>query len=155
MPTILSADLQLAYRVADALAALEFPRFAAVFIGGVGTDWERAPAFPFAVVRVESAEQPRGGVTRTVRVRIVTRVDGADAPAKPLAIDAAGRVLLLTGFDEIANVVQPIRDALSRADLGAPLESIGTEYDAESQFPAQAADLALVFADAQAFGDAF
>ena len=155
MPAIISADLQLAYRVADALAALGFPRFAAVFIGGVGTDWERAPAYPFAVVRVESAEQPRGGATRTVRVRIVTRVDGADAPAKPLAIDAAGRVLLLAGYDEIANIVQPIRDALSAADLGAPLESIATEYDEGEQYPVQSATIALTFADAQAFGDAF
>lgn len=154
MSAELTPDYNLAALVADAIAAVE-PQLAAVFIGGVGTDWERAPAYPFAVVRVESAEQPRGGVTRTVRVRLVSRVEGAAAPAKPVPLGVGGRVYLLVGADEVATLAERVRNALFGADLGAPLESIATEYDADSQFPVQTADLALVFADAQAFGDAF
>lgn len=150
--TPLAPDILLAYAVANALAA-DALGLRAVFVGGVGTDWERAVEYPYAVVRVESAEQPRGSVTRTVRVRIVSRVDDASASAKPVPIGS--RVLTLAGYDTLGYRVQPIRDALSAADLGAPLESIATEYDAESQFPVQTADLTLSLADAQAFGDAF
>lgn len=155
MPAEIAPDITLAYAVANTLAA-DALGLRAVFVGGVGTDWERTAAYPYAVVRVESAEQPRGNATRTVRVRIASRVDDASASAKPVPVgDPGTRVLTLIGYDTLGYMVQPIRDALSAADLGAPLESIATEYDAESQFPVQTADLVLSFADAQAFGDAF
>ena len=155
MPAEIAPDIQLAYAVANVLAA-DATGLRAVCVGGVGTDWERAVAYPYAVVRVESAEQPRGSVTRTVRVRIVSRVDDAVAPAKPTPVGNPGtRVLTLIGYDTLGYMVQPIRDALSAANCGAPLESIATEYDAESQFPVQTADLVLAFADAQAYGDSF
>lgn len=160
MSANLANDLRIVYDVANALAAVNAPAstnplFSAVFVGGVGTDWERTVAYPYAVVRVESAEQPRGSVTRTVRVRIVSRVDDAVAPAKPELMDPTGRKLVLPGFRMLCMTVGQVREALASAQLGAPLESIATEYDAESQFPVQTADLVLAFTDAQAFGDAF
>lgn len=151
----LPSDLSLAYTVAHTLAVAADPELRAVFVGGVGTDWEHVPLYPYAVVRVESAEQPRGSVARTVRVRLVSRIPDGAAPAKPQPLDGSGGVIILIGYDTLGYMVQPIRDALAAADLGSPLESIATEYDAESQFPVQTAVLTLTFADAQAFGDGF
>lgn len=151
MPTDLSPDLSLARAVARTLAALQYPDLAAVFVGGVGTDWERAPVYPYAVVRTESAEQPRGSVSRTIRVRYVSRMQAGDSKPDPIA----DHVYELPGFASLAAAVQPMRDTLAAAALGAPLENIATEYDAESQFPVQTADLAITFSDPQAFGDSF
>lgn len=247
MPTDLATDYQLAERVA--LALLPVPGLAAVLLGGVGDDWLRAPVYPYAVVRPESAEQPRGGVTRTIRARLVVRA--ADAASKPdpqtagytdwtfaaglleaaqanmgelmpslasnshlaisdtasytdiwlvedgylpgdnqhgspfadVSISSDGlsavmvdgvdwakavvpvgsavatrtaRTLLRVGAGpELDALVQAARDALSAAQLGAPLESINTEYDEDAQFPVQSATLSITLADAQAFGDAF
>lgn len=153
----LISDYQLAERVA--LALLPVPGLAAVLLGGVGDDWQRAPVYPYAVVAPESAEQPRGGVTRTIRVRLVVRA--ADAASKPDPQTVAGAAatdatLLRVGAGpELDALVQAARDALSAAPLGAPLESIATEYDEDAQFPVQSATLSISLADAQAFGDAF
>lgn len=251
MPAEIATDYQLSERVA--LALMPLPGLAAVLLGGVGDDWLRAPVYPYAVVAPESAEQPRGGVTRTIRVRLAVRaadaaskpdplaasysdwtfaaglleaaranlsatipalatdshlelrdtvpVDGhlypwlvqdgchagdeehginfamaspsadglaatmdeADAWAleivpigEPVATRTVATCLLRVGAGPALDaLVQAARDALSTAALGAPLESIATEYDAESQFPVQTAVLTLSLADAQAFGDAF
>lgn len=242
MSAEIATDYQLAERVALALAPL--PGLAAVLLGGVGDDWLRAPAYPYAVVAPSEAESARGSTTRTIRVRLVVRaadaaskpdpqptglytdwtfadglldaaqanlgqlvhspnhlefyneadpgvvsvwlvpddgtnregfagaalsadglaanmVDGADwalavvPPGEPVATRAALSLLRVGAGPALDALVQAARDALSAADLGAPLESIATEYDAESQFPVQTADLVLAFTDAQAFGDAF
>lgn len=234
MSAEIATDYQLAERVALALAPLGL---AAVLLGGVGDDWLRAPAYPYAVVAPSEAESARGQTTRTIRVRLAVR--GADAASKPDPIpagygpwtfadgllDAArenipvagedswlafdGRNLCLAWRDgadvavlpfadcEVAGelatmagswapwalavvpvggtvatrtplallrvgagpaldeLVQAARDALSAADLGAPLESIATSYDPDPQLPVQSAELLVAFADPQAYGDSF
>lgn len=84
MPAEIATDYQLAERVALALAPL--PGLAAVLLGGVGDDWLRAPAYPYAVVAPSEAESARGQTTRTIRVRLAVRA--ADAASKPDPIPA-------------------------------------------------------------------
>ncbi len=238
MSAPLATDYDLAERVALALAPL--PGLAAVLLGGVGDDWLRAPAYPYAVVLLQEAESQRGQTARTIRVRLVVRA--ADAASKPdliplgygpwtfadglleaarenlpavpppnhldiprppdadVLVPVAGGepptedgefgdaivagnvatlynaipwvysvvprggtvatrtplVLLRVGAGPALDaLVQAARDALSDADLGAPLESIATTYDPEPQYPVQSAELLVAFADPQAYGDGF
>ena len=79
MATEICSDYDLAERVA--LALVPVSGLAAVLLGGVGDDWLRAPAYPYAVVMPQEAESQRGSTTRTIRVRLVVRA--ADAASKP------------------------------------------------------------------------
>ena len=246
MATEICSDYNCAERVA--LALVPVPGLAAVLLGGVGDDWLRAPAYPYAVVMPSEAESARGSTTRTIRVRLVVRA--ADAASKPdslavgygpwtfaeglleaarenlspylpaLATDShleifgnalfqdlwlvmdghtaadgyefsrnfaavsvdglaatmsggtdwatavvpvggtvatrAARTLLRVGAGPALDaLVQTVRETLSTAALGAPLESIATSYDPDPQFPVQSAELLVALNDPQAYGDAF
>lgn len=248
MATEICTDYACAERVALALVPL--PGLT-VILGGVGDDWLRAPAYPYAVVAPSEAEAVRGSTTRTIRVRLAVR--GADAASKPAPVPtgiyndwtfaagllaaaqtnlgelfpalatgsrlevagpsegvytvwlveaghtagdmehgvdfaaaelAAGglsllmkssmpwalevvpvgsavatrtaRTMLRVGAGPALDaLVQAAREALSAAQLGAPLESIATSYDPEPQYPVQSAELLVALEDPQAYGDAF
>lgn len=152
MPAPLATDYALARNAAAALATGDLG-LAAVFVGGVGDDWLRTPVYPYAAVAPSEAQNERGGVTRTVHVRLAVRADAA--ASKPAPTDTPNLFVVGAG-EALSALVAAARDALTEAqNLGALLESIGTAYDNESLAPVAAATLTLNFADPQAYGDAF
>lgn len=158
-PAPLVPDYAIARAVAETIAAIETapdaPMFAAVFVGGIGTDWQAAPANPYAVVAPSAQDRERGGTTRAVRVRIAVR--GEDFAAKPATMpgDETGRVFAVGALPQLSALVEAVSDALAHADLGAPVESISAAYDTEPQSPVETAEITLSLSDAQAFGDSF
>lgn len=149
----LVSDYECAARVAATLATL--PGLSAVLLGGVGDDWTQTPVYPYAVVSPESADNARGTITRTIRARLVVRAsDGASKPEKTDE-SAAAPVFSVGAGAALDALVTAARDALAIAKLGAPVESISTEYDAETSFPVQSAILSVSLADVQGYGDSF
>jgi len=156
----MSADLCTDYTCAERVAAALAPvtGLQAVLLGGVGDDWLRAPAYPYAVVMPSEAESARGSTTRTIRVRLVVQAAaGASKPTPPAQDPATGSapVFVVGAGAALDALVQAARDALSTAALGAPLESIATSYDPDPQFPVQSAELLVLLDDPQAYGDSF
>lgn len=117
----LTTDFACAERVA--LALLPVPGLAAVLLGGVGDDWQRPPAYPYAVVAPESAEQPRGGVTRTIRVRLVVRA--ADAASKP-----DPQAVSFSDWTFAAGLLEA-----ARANLSATIPALATDSHLELRGP--------------------
>lgn len=162
MATNLATDYALARSVAGILVALTdgatptpSPLLAAVVLGNAGTDWQRATAYPYALVAPESAERERGNVSRAVRVTLCIRApDFAQKPA-PVDGDTTGRLLAVGAWPELTSLVDAVSDALETATAtSAPVESVSVSYATEAQAPAQSAELIVNFADPQAYGDA-
>lgn len=158
-PAPLAPDYAITQAVAETIAAIETapdaPIFAAVFVGGIGTDWQAAPAYPYAVVAPSAQDRERGNTTRAIRIRIVAR--SADFAAKPAPMpgDETGRVFAVGALAQLSALVEAVSDALAEAHVGAPVESISTSYDTEPQAPVETAEITLSLSDAQAFGDSF
>lgn len=147
----LAPDYDLARRVAEILAPL--PQLEAVYLGGAGTDWLRAPAYPYALVQPASADQSRGEVSRSVRVLLALRAP--DYAQKPAPDPATQKLYTVGAGAELSALVAAATDALvAAAETGAPISSISTAYDTEPQAPVETAELTVALDDAQAFGDA-
>lgn len=141
--------------IADIVTAQGAPVFAAVFVGGVGTDWQAPPVYPYAVVGPQNANMERGGTTRDIRVRVAVRGEDYAAKPEPMLGDETGRVFAVGALPQLSALVEAVSDALSHAPLGAPVESISTAYDTEPQAPVETAEITLSLSDEQAFGDSF
>lgn len=142
-------DYEIATRVALAIARF-FPGDA-VFLFDVGTDWQRAPVYPAAIVAPESSDISRGSMTRAVTVRVQYRLpDGASKPER----NAAG-IMEAPGRADFFALLDRVKDALANGDLGAPVETISTAFDDPPQYPVVAAAVTVTLTDAHAYGDAF